>query len=774
MKEELTPNEIIFCSSCKNSMEQISDDSTLKSYIGLDKIKKALSIKKDGFNIYYVDSFSKEKVEVLVDQISKIYEKYEAPKDICYVNSQHSISPRVMFLKNGKGMLLKDLIEEVKENYSDAINKFYSTSSLNEKESIIEKINEERNNYITKLMKMAKGENFDVKATSGGFVFIPLKDCGNEMTQEEYDELEEDTQETIEKQASKLKIQAEEILEKLKDIEILSIEKLKVIYRNYLKYTMQQYKDDLLLEFLAEDNVYKYLIEMFDCIEDDIVDCYTINLEEDEEEIKEIFDKYQVNVIVDNLNVEHPRVIYEDDPNLINLMGNIEYKNHNGGYVTDISLISAGSLVKANEGCLILRLSSLINSGSGISYYYLKKALIHGKVDYNYSKSYLEMLTIAGLKPEPILVNAKVILIGDYESFEILYDKDEDFKRIFPIRIEAERELEYADDSKNYILSNIKSKVKKDNLLELNEGAQKEIIKFLTRISGKRSKISIDDYYINRILYLADNNAKIKEKSVIDTEDILEVAYEDEGILKEVMESYKNRKILITTNGAKIGVVNALAVVGTEFYSFGKPMRITCLALQGSGNIIDIHKECRMSGSIHEKSISILRGILSTIITPYEKLPVDFQLSFEQTYGMIEGDSASVAEIICILSALSKKPIKQNIAVTGSINQFGEVQPIGGVNEKIEGFHKVCSILDTAEGKGVLIPGSNKDELILRYDVEEDIKNNKFHIYSMDTLEDALKVLVFNEGDTMKSFFKEIEEELSKYKSSRRRNNKKV
>lgn len=394
---------------------------------------------------------------------------------------------------------------------------------------------------------------------------------------------------------------------------------------------------------------------------------------------------------------------------------------------------------------------------------------MHGRVDYNYSKSYLEMLAIAGLKPAPIPIDVKVILIGDYESFEVLYDKDEDFKRIFPIRIEVERRLHYEEEAQNYIISNIRRKIENDRLLEINNEGIKEIIKFLTRISGSRNKISIDDYYINRVLYLADNNAKMKKKTSIDKEDILEVAYEDEEILKEVMDSYKYRKILITTSGEKIGIVNGLAVVGTEFYSFGKPMRITCIALQGSGNIIDIHKECNMSGSIHEKSISILRGILSALITPYEKLPVDFQLSFEQTYGMIDGDSASVAEIVCILSALSKRPIRQNIAVTGSINQFGEVQPIGGVNEKIEGFHRVCSILDTVDGKGVLIPSSNKNELILKCDVEDDVKNNKFHIYSMDTLEDALRVLIFNEEDTMKSFLKEIEDEISKYKTSKRK-----
>eukprot|EP00828_Plagiopyla_frontata_P036364 TRINITY_DN479_c0_g1_i1.p2 TRINITY_DN479_c0_g1~~TRINITY_DN479_c0_g1_i1.p2 ORF type:complete len:457 (-),score=81.70 TRINITY_DN479_c0_g1_i1:1207-2577(-) len=437
-------------------------------------------------------------------------------------------------------------------------------------------------------------------------------------------------------------------------------------------------------------------------------------------------------------------------------------------YITDVSLISAGSLIKANEGCLILRLTSLINSGNGIGYYYLKKALMHGKVDYNYSKNYLDMLSIASLKPESIPINTKVILIGDYETFEILYEKDEDFKRLFPIKIESEKDLKYEKKSRNIVVSNIKNKIISDNLLEITDEGVEELIKFLVRISGSRNKISIDDYYIDRILYLSDSNARMKRKKKISRQDILEVAYEDEGILKSVMDSYKNRKILLTINGAQVGIVNALAVVGTEFYSFGKPMRITCLALQGNGNIIDIHKECKMSGNIHEKSISILQGLLGNIITPYEKLPVDFQLSFEQTYGIIEGDSASVAEIICILSALSKRPVRQNIAVTGSINQFGEIQPIGGVNEKIEGFHKVCSILDTVEGKGVLIPSSNKDNIVLRHDIEEDIKDNKFHIYSMETLEDALKVLIFNESDTMKSFLKEIELEISKYKNKKR------
>jgi len=456
MKKELTPSEIIFCASCTDTVKKNNINRILETTSTLNEIKKSLSIEKDGYNIYYVDSFSKEKLENLVEHVKNIYEKLPPPKDICYVTAQEQLNPIPLFLPNGKGNLLKEMIEDIKEKYFECIIDFYSSSSDDEKEDIIEDISEKRNDYITKLMDSAKTKNFDVKATSGGFVFIPLKDEGDEMTQNEYDKLENLTQETIEKKASKLKKEAEVILETLKDIEVKSIERLKELYREYIKNNMQKDKDDLLLQFISQDDAYKYLVQMYDDFEETIVECYTINLEDDEENIKDIFSKYDVNVIVDNSKESHPNVIYEEDPTIGNLIGNIEYRNNNGGYSTDISLISAGSLLRANEGCLILRLSSLMSSG--LSYYYLKKALIHGKANYNYTKSYLEVLSIAGLKPESIPISVKVILIGDYESFQILYDNDEDFKRIFPLRIEADIELQNNDANRNSVLEIIKEK----------------------------------------------------------------------------------------------------------------------------------------------------------------------------------------------------------------------------------------------------------------------------------------------------------------------------
>lgn len=771
MKRELTPSEIIFSVSVNDVLKQSNINRIPKSNTTLNKIKQSLNIQKDGYNIYYVDSFSKEKLEELIELIENMYMDYEKPKDICYVSNSDISNPSVLVLENGKGQILKEMVEDMKEKYLECVNEFYNNSSDNEKESIIDDVTEKRNSYITNLMDMAKAKNFDLKATTGGFVFIPIKEEGNEMTKDEYDNLLDEDQESIEKQASNLKKKAEVILEKLKEIEIDSIEKLKLLYRDHIKNKMQSYKDDFLLEFITNDDVYRYLIEMFDYLDDEIVDCYTINIEEDEEYIQEVLEKFSVNVIVDNTGVNHPKVIYEEDPTVSNLIGNIEYRNTTGGYSTDMSLISAGSLVKANGGCLILRLTSLINSAS--SYYYLKKALIHGQVDYNYTKSYLEVLSIAGLKPQPIPINVKVIIIGDYESYEVLFDKDEDFKMIFPIRIEAESELKYDINIRKNICSIIQKKIEKDSLLSMTDEAMDEIIKYLARIAGSRSKISIDEYYVNKVLYLADNSAKLEGKDKIDRQDVINIAYEEEKILRDIMESYINKKILITITGEKIGIINALSVIGTGSYNFGKPMRVTCIALQGDGNIIDIHKECKMSGQIHEKSISILRGLLSNLISPYEKLPVDLQLSFEQTYGMIEGDSASVAEIICILSSLSKKPIKQNIAVTGSINQFGEIQPIGGVNEKIEGFHRVCKLIDTVENKGVLIPSSNTDELILNDRVEEDIRSGKFHIYTMDTLDDAIDILLLKEGETVSDFFKNLNDEIVKYKHDKNSKKKK-
>lgn len=761
MKRELTPSEIMF-------KLEVTDTDVDKGTKGIKefndaykKVERAINIDKEGYNLYLIDTFSKDKLKDLTTFIEKKYKELEAPRDICYVTLEDVNRPEAIFVANGKGKKLKETVDDIKNCYLEAVDDFYGDSSNDEKDYLVEDIQNKRNSYINELTKMAKEEGFEVKATSKGFAFIPLS--GDEaMTEKEYDDLEDENKNVIVAKAGNLKKKAESILEELKDIEVKSIKKLKKIYSKFLATQMEDEKDEALLEFITDDDSYEYLERLFTCIEEDLIDCYTMSIEEDESEIYEILNKYDVRVIVDNTNNSSPPVIFEEDPNLNNLIGLIEYENHNGMYTTNISLISAGSILKANEGCLILRLSSLaVNT---LSYYYLKKILLSNKVSFDTNKSYLEFININGLKPKPIPVKFKVILIGDYETYDLLYNSDEDFKKLFPLRAEFSPIVKVNNDSVIELKNMIENKVRKNELFNLNDEAMSEMLKYLCRKSSSRNRILAEDDAIDKILVLANNSAKERKSMIITKQDILDVAYEEELIENEIMSMYEDNKILISVNGRKIGAINALAVLDSGYCTFGKPMRISCVACKGSGRIIDIQKESNLSGKIHEKSISILRGLLTNLLNPYENIPVDFHLSFEQTYGMVEGDSASVAEIISILSALSKKGIKQNIAVTGSINQFGDVQPIGGANEKIEGFFKVCSMLDTVEEKGVLIPEGNKDEIILKFEVEKAVQEGKFHIYTMNNLNDAIEVLLLDEGEDIEEFYKTLQKELEKYK----------
>ncbi|GAA0084529.1 AAA family ATPase [Clostridium sp. CTA-7] len=764
MRKELTSQDVKFNFNFKEGNFKGSVTKIPEIDSEYEKIGRALSIDKEGYNLYLIDSFSKEKLKKLKDYIEEQYKYLKPPKDICYVTVEDDKKPEVLFVNNGRGKKLKDTVEEIRKYYIEIVEEFYNSSTDNEKDEIIEEIQGKRNDYISELIEMAKKEDFEVKVTSKGFAFIPLI---NEkvISEREYDNLEKNKKEAIVAKASILKKRAEIVLGKLKDIENKSIKKLKEIYSNFLASEMEVYKDEALMGFIDDDNAYEYLEKLFISIEKDIINCYTMDIDEDEEQLYEVINKYNIHLLVDNSLRYTPPVIYEEDPNVNNLMGLIEYENRNGVYTTDISLINAGTLLKANEGCLILRVNSLANNA--YAYYHLKKALMSNKITYDISKSYVELISINGLKPQPISIDVKVILIGDQETYDTLYSLDEDFGKLFPLRAEFNPIVEVNENASSYINKSILRKIKENNLMPITEDGVNEVIKYLSRMASSKTKVNIDTMEIEKLIILSNDNAKIRKSSMIESRDIIEIAYATERIEDEYDTLYKDNKILISVVGNRVGVINALAVLDTGYHSFGKPMRITCIAQKGSGRIIDIHKESRLSGKIHEKSINILKGLLNNILNPYEELPIDFYLSFEQTYGLIDGDSASVAEVICILSALSKRPIKQNIAVTGSINQLGEVQAIGGVNEKIEGFFRVCNFLDRVNNKGVLIPSSNKNELILIPEIEEAIEKGDFHIYIMDDLNDAIETLILNKDETLEEFYLSIKLEIEKYKKNK-------
>lgn len=762
MRKKLTAKEVNYnLDELEKNNKKNNENNDNEIYSEFDKIGRALAIEKEGYNLYLVDSFSNEKIDKLKKYIEEQYKYLEPPKDICYVILGNVKRPEVLFVKNGDGKKLKEAVEEIKINYMERVEDFYNQSTDKEKEDLIDEIQNKRNKYINDLMENAKKDEFELKVTTKGFAFIPLIE-GKIITEKEYEVLNDSKKDLIVEKANSLKKKAERVLGILKDIENKSIKKLKEIYSDFLSKEMEVYKDEILLKFIDDDEAYEYLEKLFIKIESELVNSYSIDIEDEEEELYELISKYEIHLLVDNSLNLRPPVIYEEDPILTNLIGSIEYENRNGVYSTDITMITSGSLLKANEGCLIIRINSLANHSN--SYYHLKKALQLKKINYDLYRAYSEVISINGLKPESIPIKTKIILIGDKKTYDLLYNLDEDFKTLFSLKAEMESVVDYKENTQKDLSNIIDKRVRKNFLMPISQEGKKEIIKYLARIAGSKYNVSIDIEEIDKILLLANDNSKKRKSLLINETDIIKAAYPREKIEEEYDNLYKENKILITINGERVGVINALAVIDIGYHSFGKPMRITCVAHKGTGQIIDIQKESKLSGKIHEKSINILKGLLNNILNPYENLPIDFYLSFEQTYGLIDGDSASVAEIICILSALSKRPIKQNIAVTGSINQLGEVQAIGGVNEKVEGFFRVCSFLDEVKGKAVLIPSSNKDELILISEVEEAIEKGEFSIYSMDTLEDAISTLILEEEETIEEFFITIKEEILKYK----------
>lgn len=724
----------------------------------LQQLKTYLTIDSPGYNIYLIDEYSKNKVDYIITEAKECF-KRDTLKDICYVVMDNDKAPEPIALPGGKGHELKTSLEEIQGSYLDTIYNFYH-SNIRQRDNIIKDIQRKRNEMINSLFEIAKAQGFEVKPTKNGFSFMPIQD-GEAMSERDYDNLDFSVKEDILNKVSELKDKAHNILESIKAEEAEGLQKIKEVLLKYLVQETNSCKSKCFGFFNNEQIGLDYLKFVCENIERRMVEIYSTNYEEDEEKINEAIYKYCVNVLVDNGDNDGSNVIFEEDPTLNNLMGTIEYENHNGNYITDVSLIRAGTLLKANGGCIILRASSLFTNTS--TYFYLKKTLLNGMAKFDHSRSYLELLTLNSLKPAAININLKVILIGDYETFDLLYNMDEDFKKIFKIKLHYDPIVECNEKNNRTLIEYMRSIIKKENLLSFEESALKEIFRFLARKAENRKKYLCDEVEINRILITVNREVKNKGKNIVKAEDLAERLYEKDITEIHILESYKENRIIFPAEEWVIGSINGLSVIDLGYTSFGRPLRITCSCYKGDGSIIDVQKESNLSGNIHNKSISILKGLVNRLFGGYNSIPVDFHISFEQIYGKVEGDSASVAEIVAIISALSKLPINQNIAVTGSVNQFGDIQPIGGINEKIEGFFDICKLKGGIKDKGVLLPKSNVGNIVLRPDVEAAIEKGIFHLYTMEKLEDALEVIMGDDKIKAEDIMTAVSKEIKKY-----------
>ncbi|MEZ0535722.1 Lon protease family protein [Caldicellulosiruptoraceae bacterium PP1] len=735
-----------------NSIEPLED------IIGQGRAKKAfefgLIVNKKGYNLYLCGQTGTGKTSYALERISKLALSRNTPNDWVYIyNFSTPDEPLSVSLPKGVAKEFKKDMDEFIEAILNELPKVFNSEEYeNDKNVILNEFQDIKTEMFDKLAQEAKEFEFEIKFTPSGVYFLPILN-GKTLTENEYSNLEKSLREDIEKKLKILQQNAVDVLKKIKIIEKQTREKIKDLQRNIAIFTLGHYINEIRNKYKDISKINTFL----DNITNDIVNNLELFFEKEEEEqnpyqtffnTKKIsfspVDKYKVNIIVDNSDIIGAPVIYEPNPTYYNLIGKIEYENEYGVYlITDFSKIKPGALHKANGGYLILQAKDLLSNPQ--SWEVLKRVLKNGYVQIENMRDVFGLLPTSSLKPEPIPIDIKVILIGNEYIYNLLYELDEDFKKLFKIKVDFDTEMNLNQENILKMIQFISSFCKRENTIPFTKNAIQKVLEYSMRLTENQNKLSTKFNEIVEILSESitwaeiDNQQKVYDIHVIKA--IREKEYRSSKYEEKISELINNKIIMVDVDGYNVGQINGLAIISDGDYSFGKPSRITVTTSVGKNGIINIEREVQMSGKTHSKGVLIISGFFTERYAQDMPLTLNATICFEQLYSGIDGDSASAAELCALLSSLSGIPIYQGIAVTGSINQKGEIQAVGGVTKKIEGFYYTCKQLGLNGRQGVIIPTSNIKNLTLNDEVIGSIKNNLFHIWAVSTIDQAIEIL---------------------------------
>jgi len=597
------------------------------------------------------------------------------------------------------------------------------------------------------LTEIADKKNIAILRTPGGYTLGPMKD-GKVLSPDEFDKLDSKEQDEIKK-----------VIDEIESILIQTIHKIPVWYkenRERIKELNREISEIVVNQSITELNT-KYselpeVLNFIDSVKKDII----VNVNEfrkygaekesgndNQQIILSAFSKYQVNVLVDNSETKGAPVIYEDNPSYMNLIGRIEHIAQYGTLLTDFTLIKAGALHRANGGYLVLDARKVLMSP--FSWEGLKRALHAHEVRIEALEKMLSLASTTSLQPEPVPISVKVVLTGSRLLYYLLKQYDPEFVLLFKVAADFAEDIERNDENSELYARLIASLQKENELAPFNKNAVQRIIEHCSRLVEDSEKLSLHMGNLLDLLREGDYWARQAGRQEISEDDIQKAIdsrqYRLDQIRERVHEQVIRGNYLLDTSGEKVAQINALSVIQLGDYTFGRPSRITATARLGQGKVIDIEREVELGGSIHSKGVMILSSYLANRYAKDQPMSLSASLVFEQSYGLVEGDSASAAELCALLSALADIPIKQNFSVTGSVNQYGEIQTIGGVNEKIEGFFDICNARTLTGDQAVIIPQSNVKHLMLREDVREAVTQNRFAIYSVQTIDQMMELL---------------------------------
>lgn len=725
---------------------------------GAEALKFGLNVKAKGYNIYLSGLPGSGKTTFAKRFANLIAQNEPIPPDLCYVyNFDSPNEPKLIEFKAGKGKEFKSDMEELIALIRQELTEAFSSAEYDEeKERINKRFQAEKDEIIEKLQSLAKEKNFGVRMGNGGVYFMPIID-GKTISEEEFEELDEETRQKITEGSEEIQDAAAGSMKKLKEIDKQIKEEISKSDYNiglltvgyYIMSIQDKYSDNATVsKYLADvkedilDNMGDFIIEG-DSAEDDalssVMPWLSHSVAEDD------LTRYKVNLIVDNSELNGAPVIVNYAPSYSALIGEVEYDSENGNFTTDFTKIKPGVLHKANGGYLILQASDLLSTSYG--WECVKRVLKTGELFIEPIREYqLGGITVAGIKPEPAPINLKVILVGSGYYYELLREYDNDFAKLFKICAMFDYEMDKSKNNISGMLAFIKAFSEDNTTLPITGDAVACIFEYSARIAESQDKLTTRFSLINDILSEADTWARIDNAEKIDSNYIKKAVEKRTDRLSLYRNKYNemilNDEIMISTQGKAVGQINGLCVMETSDLTFGMPTRITASTYMGKAGIVNIEKEAEMSGAIHSKGVQVITGYLGRKYAQEFPLSMSCRICFEQNYNGVDGDSASSTELYAIISSLSNIPINQELAVTGSVNQMGDIQPIGGVTYKIEGFFDICKKRGLTGTQGVIIPVQNEKDLTLNDEVVEAVQNGMFHIYSISNIDEGIELLM--------------------------------
>lgn len=739
--------------------ETTAEIEPLDQIIGQDRamnaIQLGLGVPHEGYNIFVAGLTGTGKMNTIKRSLQKRLDNGPVPEDWVYVhNFDNPDEPQAIKLSPGKGKQLKKDMHRLVERLKQALPKAFRQEDFSrEKEQLSEKYQQQSLQQTERLEKMAKEHGFAVNLTSSGQIsFVPLIDGKPAESREQIDKLGDEEKQRIREAETTLAKEANKIMQQQRDTMQNLSEEVRDIERRFGAYVVKPMIENIKESYKDNEPVLQYLDRVGEHVLDNLQDFQQKEKKQggglmgalmQGSQTQPQFLEYEVNLLVDRCHCETAPVVIEDAPTYRNLFGNIDRTvDARGRLVTNFTQIKAGSLLRANGGYLVFNIEDALTEP--FVYKNLKRALKSGSTQIESFNPWLPFST-GTLRPKPIPITTKVVVLGRPLIYHLLRLYDEEFGSIFKVKADFGTEMPRNESEHMHYARFVAGLAKEENLRRFSRNAVAEIVRFAARRAGKKDKLYTRFSEVADLLREANYFAGRENGEVVGANHIRKALdnriFRSERIAEKIRELIKDGTLLVDAEGTKVGQVNGLAIVDQGDYAFGKPSRVTASVGLGSEGLINIEREAKLSGGTHDKGVLILAGFLRNTYGADKPLAVSASICFEQSYSGVEGDSASATELFALLSTLARIPLRQDIAVTGSVNQWGQIQAIGGVNEKIEGYFDVCRTVGLTGSQGVCIPAGNVQNLILRADVREAVENGQFHIYPIETVDQGLELL---------------------------------